>query len=251
MTVTPEQLAAYIDGECDAAEAQRIALAAEHDRDLAQRIAGERAVRERLQAHFAPIVEEPVPEEWVALIRGAAHKAPAVAAGGTVIDLADARARRENASRQEGKGWRSQAWIGSAIAASLVLGLFLGLHFRGSSPIAVHNGALTAQGELAHALDTQLASAQDNAPIRMLATFRNADGAVCRAFAGPVASGVACRSQGEWQLRHVLPGRPQATTQYRQAGSSLGELSTVAQGMAAGEAFEAGQEQAARKNGWR
>jgi len=251
MTVTPEQLAAYVDGECDAAEARRIALAAEHDPDLAQRIAGERALRERLQAHFAPIVAEPVPEEWVAMIRGGAHEAPAAAAGGTVIDMAEARARREKASRQQGKGWRSQAWIGSAIAASLVLGLFLGLQLRGGSPIAAHDGVLTAQGELARALDTQLASAQDQAPIRMLATFRAGDGAICRAFAGPDASGVACRSQGDWQLRHVLPGVPQATTQYRQAGSSVGELSALAQGMAAGEAFDAAQEQAARKNGWR
>ena len=50
MTVTPEQLAAYVDGECDAAEARRIALAAEHDPDLAQRIAGERAL---LEGHAA------------------------------------------------------------------------------------------------------------------------------------------------------------------------------------------------------
>jgi len=250
MTVTPEQLAAYVDGECDAAEARRIALAAEHDPDLAQRIAGERALREGLRAHFAPIVEEPIPEEWLALIRGA-HEAPAAGAGGTVIDMAEARARREEASRQHGKGWRSQAWIGSAIAASLVLGLFLGLQLRGGSPIAAHNGVLTAQGELARALDTQLASAQDKAPIRMLATFRNGDGAVCRAFAGPDASGVACRAQGDWQLRHVLPGVPQATTEYRQVGSNVGELSALAQGMAAGEAFDAAQEHAARKNGWR
>lgn len=250
MTITREQLAAYIDGECDAAEARRIELAAEQDPDLARRITGEHKLREQLQAHFAPVGEEPLPAGWEDLIRSASTISPAMA-GGSVTDLSQARARREREAHERGRPWPSRAWTGSAIAASLVLGLFVGMQLRNGAPIAVRNGQLIAGGNLAQALDTQLASAQENAPVRVLVTFRSADGIICRAFSAHEASGIACRGQGDWQLRHVLPGTPEATTEYRQAGSPLSELSTLAQGMATGEAFDAKQEVAARQHGWR
>lgn len=250
MTITPEQIAAYVDGECDAAEALRIEEAAGRDPGIARRIAGERALGERLRGHFAPISREPVPEAWAALIRSASATAPA-AMGASVSDLSEARARRARKAQEHGLGWTSRAWIGSAIAASLVLGLFMGMQLPDRAPFALRDGGLIARGTLARALDTQLASAQGTAPVRMLVTFRSTDGSVCRAFAGQAASGIACRSGGEWQLRHVLPGTPETTTEYRQADSRLGELSSLAQGMATGEAFDARQELAAKQNGWR
>lgn len=250
MKITPEQIAAYVDGECDAAEALRIEEAVERDPTLARRIAEERALGERLRGHFAPITRQPVPDSWEALIRSASPIAPA-AVGASVSDLSEARARRALRAQERGRGWKSRAWIGSAIAASIVLGLFMGMQLPRGAPFALRDGGLIAQGNLARALDTQLASAKGGAPVRMLMTFRSTDGSVCRAFAGHEASGIACRSGGEWQLRHVLPGTPEENTEYRQAGSRLGELSTLAQGMAAGEAFDARQELAAKQNGWR
>jgi len=253
MTVSTEQLCAYVDGQCDAAEAQRIEQTAAADKELARRIAQERALRERLRSHFAPVAEEPIPDAWEALIRGAVGAA-APEGGAAVIDLSEARARRAD-PRGAGRGWLPRVWLGSGIAASLVLGLLLGLfvgpQLRDAPPIAAHDGVLTAQGKLADALDTQLASAQDNAPVRMLLTFRSTDGAICRAFSGAEASGIACRSGDAWQLRHVLPGRPRAAAEYRQAGSENGELAAIAQGMSAGDAFDRAKEMAARDHGWR
>jgi len=249
MTITPEQVAAYVDGECDAEEARRIGQAAQSDTALAERIARERALRERLRGHFAPTTEKPLPAAWESMIRNAAGVDPD--GGAKVIDLSAARARQRNAAqpRQRNRGW--MPWAGGAVAASLVLGLMVGLHLREQAPFAARNGALIAQGPLARALDTQLASAQSDMPVRMLLTFRSTDGAICRAFAGPEASGIACHAGDTWQLRHILPGTSGATTEFRQAGSRLGELSTLAQGMADGSAFDMQQERTARQHGWR
>jgi len=249
MTISSEQLGAYVDGQSDADEAQRIEQTAANDPDLARRIAGARALRERLQSHFAPVIAEPVPDAWEAMIRAAA--AAEQNSGTAVIDLAEARARRGGSVPPNDHGWGRRAWAGAALAASMVLGLFLGMQLRDGGPIELRDGALTAQGSLAQALDTQLAASQGSARYQVMLTFRGTDGTICRAFAGKDASGVACRARDGWQLRHLLPGTSPATSQYRQASSDNGELMAIAQGMASGDAFDASQEGAARARGWR
>lgn len=250
MTISAEELAAFIDGECDAAASARIELAAQADPELAARISSERALRDRLRGGLDPVLKAAVPPQWEAMIR-AAVEPEAQPPAAEVIDLAAARARRtEPGSPARRPIWRN-AWIGGAMAASLVLGLFLGGERNGTLPIAAENGALVAKGELADALDTQLASAQAGKPLHMLATFRNTDGTLCRAFSGAAASGIACHSANGWQLRHILPGTPADSAQYRQAGSADADLMAVAQQMASGDPLDARQEAQARKDGWR
>ncbi len=242
MTISDEELAAFIDGECDAAASARIEQAAKADPALAARIDAERALRDRLRGGLDAVLGEGVPAQWEAMIRAAAEPVAE-----PVINLAAERAKRSDASRPI---WRS-AWIGGAMAASLVLGLFLGGERNGAIPIAAKNGDLVATGELAEALDTELASAPGDKPVRMLATFRNADGVLCRAFSGASASGIACHGADGWQLRHVLPGAPAQTAQYRQAGSADADLMAIAQQMASGDPLDAAQEARAKQQGWR
>lgn len=244
MTVTQEDIMAYVDGEMAEAERSRITLAALGDLDLADRIARERGLRERLQAHFSPVAAAPVPEAWTAMIAAASTPAPA-----NVVDLAEVRARRS------ARMWRWPA-MGAALAASLVIGLFVGAHHDGSAQFAAGHGALVASGDLAKALDGQLASAQGDTPVRMLASFRRQGGDVCRVFAGAAASGIACHGADGWAMQHVLPGTPASgvgapTNAYRQAGSAQGDLMGLAQDMAVGEPFDAAQESAAKAKGWR
>lgn len=250
MTISAEELAAFIDGECDAATSARIEQAALADPMLAERIRAERALADELRGSFESMLKEPVPLNWERMIRAQVQPAtePKTAA---VIDLAAARAARSEPDRPtRAQIWRT-AWIGGAMAASLVLGLFLGGERNSGVPIATENGALVAKGELADALDTQLASAPSGKAPRMLATFRNADGVICRAFSGTTASGIACHGAGGWQLRHLLPGTPADTTQYRQASSADADLMAIAQNMASDAPLDARQEALARKNGWR
>lgn len=247
MTITQEEIMAYVDGELDEAARGRVTLAALADLDLADRIAAERALRERLKAHFAPVVEEPVPAAWVESIRAATPPAP-------VIHLAAERARRAAPAPR----WRTPAWAGAAMAACLAIGVFVGAQWHGTQgggaqgPIVAEKGALVASGDLGRALDTQLASADGNAPIRMLGTFHREGGDLCRVFAGAQASGIACHDGGQWQLQHVLPGSaPAEQSAYRQAGSQDGALMALAQSMAQGDPLDAAQEKAAKAKGWR
>ena len=253
MTVSEEEIMAYADGELDEASRARIAQAALSDLDLAERIAAQRALRDRLQAHFAPVAQEPLPAAWAESIRQHTPSAQ-------VIDLATVRAER--AARADKPASRRRAWVGGAVAACLAVALFATTQpwrrpsapetpHAAALPIVAEDGVLVASGELGVVLDRQLASAQEGAPIRILGSFHRAGGGLCRAFAGPQASGVACHEAGQWQLQHVLPGSRAATTAYRQVSSQDGALMAIAQSMAQGAPLDAAQEQAAQKQGWR
>jgi len=247
MSVSREEIMAYVDGELDETARAKVTLAALSDLDLADAIARERALRERLQGHFASVAAEPVPPAWEAMIRAPSEPAP-------VIDLAQVRRQKAAQAKaaQPKVALSRQKWFGGAMAAALVLGLFVGGQMmRREGPITEKNGALLASGDLAKALDTQLASAQDGASTRMIATFRNGDGSLCRAFSGASASGIACHGEDGWRMQHVLPGTAAQSSAYRQAGSADAELMTLAQNMAAGAPLDAAQEKAAKAKGWR
>ncbi|NKJ01114.1 anti-sigma factor [Novosphingobium sp. SG707] len=253
MSISREEIMAYVDGEMDEAARAKVTLAALSDLDLAEAIARECGLRERLQGHFAGVAQEPVPPAWEAMIRKAqSAEAPAEAPPAPVIDLAQVRRRKaEEAKAAQPRVPLSQRkWFGGAIAAALVMGLFLGGQMmRSEGPITAKGGALLASGDLAHALDRQLAANEGST--RMIATFRRGDGAVCRAFSGASASGIACHGGDGWRLEHVMPGSDASGAQYRQAGSADAAVMAIAQDMAVGEPMDAAQEKAARDKGWR
>lgn len=240
-TIDAETVMAFVDGELDELGAARVARAMAEDPALAARIDAERRLKARLASHYAPILDAAVPERLTALFD---TRTPAPVPT-PVTDLAEARAKR-----------RPAAWIATAMAmaACLLLGLFLGRGFDlpGSGPKGEGAGtALIAEGRLATALDTQLASAQPaDAAIRIGLSFHAQDGALCRTFSGEAIEGIACRSGAHWQLRRTASDPETATrTAYRQAAS--GELMAAAQAMMAGEPLDAAGEQAARAGGWR
>lgn len=224
---TPEQIAAFADGQLQGAELERIAAAVAADPALEKQVAAHRALAQRLGAHFAPIAAEPVPDHLAALLKAPQDK---------VVSLADARARRKGPPR-----W---AWLaGPAIAASLVLALTL----------RPAGDAGYADAQLASALDSQLVAGQQaDAPVRVLLSFRDSGGAYCRAYERAASAAIACRDSQGWQLRNrsaASSGNAPAG-EYRQAGSA-GDVLAAAQAMAAGPALTAEEELAARRNGWR
>lgn len=223
-------LIALVDGELDEVTRRRVERAVAEDPALAQRVEDHRRLRARLGGNYAPIAEAPIPAAMQAMLADSAKVAPLAP---------PSMARRRN--------WMT----GAAIAASLVLGLGLG-HFSSgpSGPVAVRGNALIAQGSLASALDTQLASAQDDAPVRIGVSFRRKDGRWCRSFEGAAVSGVACREDGEWRLQQAVPGSAQ-TTEYRQASSSDPRVNATIDALIDGTPADAAQEAAAKASGWR
>lgn len=231
MTIDRETLMAYADGELDPLAAKRVERAVAADPALAAEVEAHRKLRAQLSGVFAPITDEPVPDRLSAML-----------------------AKRDNvvAFTPKPKPARKfdMRWAG-AIAATLVVGVITGQMIRPASPIATGPAGLVASGELERALDSQLASNQQGAPIRMLASFRDTGGALCRTFSGRATSGIACRDGEGWGLRQTYSAAPGATTDYRQAGSGDAALMAAAQDMMAGAPLDAAQEQAARDKGWR
>lgn len=230
MSFDPATVAAFVDGELDDLTARRIEREAESDPALAAEIARHRALKAQLAAHYAPVADEPVPDRLRALLT------PDVAVDTSL------------AARREAKRARFAPAHWGAIAASLVLGLTLGLRpWMPAASVAETNGAVVAAGPLAAALDTQLASNQPSgAAVRIGLSFEDGAGRYCRSFESRSLNGIGCRDGGDWRLERTIAG--QAGADYRQASS--GELAATAAAMMKGEPLDAAGERAARDRGW-
>lgn len=226
MSVTPEDLALYADGELDEVNAARVARAIEADPALAQQVEAHRTLRAQLGAHFAPVLDEALPERLTAPL-DAARK---------VVDFAAERERRTARNRVI---WRI---AGPALAASLMLALLVP---RLGGPPAGY-----ASGELANALDTQL-SGVGQSGTRVLLSFRDAQGAACRAYGTAKGDGIACHDDKGWKIMQSFGAGEVQSTQYQQAGSADAAVMAAAQDMASGGALTPEQEAAARKGGWK
>ncbi|HKT85105.1 MAG TPA: hypothetical protein VJQ77_03345 [Novosphingobium sp.] len=256
MTVTDEELMAFADGELSGDDAARVEAAIAADPALAKRIEAERRLKTVLRGHLDPVAEEPVPAGWTAMIAAAGEEDEA-GEPPKIISLDAVRARKaEKAAREASDAALArsltQRWgTGIAIAASLVLGLFVGTQVTVKAPIMERNGTLIASGLLAKGLDKQLASAGDGGPVRILTSFRRQGGDYCRVFASGGVSGIACKEQPGWVLERTINSGKAQKSEYRQASSAETELMTAAQDMALGGPLDTAQEKAAKAGGWR
>ncbi|KQM81667.1 hypothetical protein ASE67_17125 [Sphingomonas sp. Leaf23] len=228
MTIDPETLAAYADGELDPIAAKRVERAMADDPSLAAEVERHRALTARLRGGFAGLDTQPMPAGVEALFARADNVVPFPT--------------RKPAPKP-------QRWWG-AVAASLVAGLLLGqLVPRSGSDLGFEGGTAVAQGSLARALDTQLASTQGaQAPVRIGITFHDRAGALCRTFETGTTGGIACAGDsGPWRVQALQGGAVATTTTYAQAGSPMAAVLEQAQAMAAGDPLDAAGEAAALK----
>ncbi|KQM63554.1 MULTISPECIES: anti-sigma factor family protein [unclassified Sphingomonas] len=228
MTIDPETLAGYADGELDPIAARRVERAMADDPALAAEVERHRALTARLRGSFAGLDTQPMPAGVEELFARADNVVPFPT--------------RKPAPRP-------QRWWG-AVAASLVAGLLLGqLVPRPGSDLGFEGGTAVAQGGLARALDTQLASTQGpQAPVKIGITFRDRAGALCRTFETGTTGGIACAGDsGPWRVQALQGGAQATTTAYAQAGSPMAAVLEQAQAMAAGDPLDAAGEAAALK----
>ncbi len=231
MTPTPEQIAAYADGQLDGDKRETIEAAVAADPALQCQVEKHRALSAMLTAHYAPLMNQELPERLTASLQS--QNEP------EMVDFAAARERR-NAARKLPR-W---SWVaGPALAASLALAVILP---RGGSDDLAY-----ADGALASALYTQLSATQANdAQTRILLSFADAGGDYCRAFTTPDGSGIACHNDRGWKLEQLADGAGGAATEYRQAGSDIADILEAAQAMAAAGALDAEAEAEAAAKGW-
>lgn len=238
--IEDDLLIAYADGECGASDRAKVEQALAEDPLLRERLDQHRRLAARLNAHYGPLIEAPVPDRLADLLR----KQEA-----DVIDFSAA--REAKAQRRRLPGWGN--W--GAIAASLAVGVMAGqlaLPHRGGV-VESRQGALIARGELAEALDVQLASAQpDSAKVRVGVSFRDGSGQYCRSFQTGGLAGIGCRSGEGWRLP-VTHSADEAAANggYRQAGSGDALVMQAATAMMRGGPLDPETERKARDNGWR
>ncbi|WP_418316840.1 anti-sigma factor family protein [Piscinibacter sakaiensis] len=247
--IDDEQLMAYADGELDAASSREVAAAIAADPELARRVAEHRALRDRLQAAYRPMLDEPVPPRLVE----AAEEAPATA---PVIDLATRRAARPAPPPSELPPQRSRSWAAwGGLAASVLVGVLIGkLAGDGSAvdePFANTPRGLVARGAVADALSTRPAGPATDGQIALQISFVDANGRYCRTFTTPALAGLACRDGDDWAVQSLLQSSDQPQSEMRQAASALPqELLEIVDRRMRGAALDAAAEQAALQRGW-
>lgn len=230
MSLPKETIAAYADGQLEGEGLREAEAAITADPRLQKQVEAHRALKYRLSAHFAPIVEASVPGHLVRAVRGGRAE---------VIDIAAVDRKRTIYAPPR------FAWAGPALAASLVVALVgYGFSQRSVDDYAV--------GDVANALDSQLVATQPpQAPVRILLSFRDGEGNYCRGFSSTAQSGVACRDGRGWKLGKVIEGEKAEADEYRQASSAGAEVLAAIQDMAGGPALDAQGEESARRAGWR
>jgi hypothetical protein len=243
MTVSDEELMAYVDGELDAARSESLRQEIAANADLRRRVAEQQALRERLRHAFDRTLEEPVPARLTELTVRA-----------RVVELGSSTRRRPT----------RVAWLsGLALAAGIVLGIALGpalVKLAREQPDVIANGAnVAAGGALADALSRRLASEPSASdPIRLGVSFVANSGEYCRTFISQhgdgALAGLACRQGAEWRI-DALQSAPIVagdSAGYRQAATSLPPLvRQAAEASMAGDALDARGEAAARDRQWR
>jgi anti-sigma factor RsiW len=237
-----QKLMAYLDGELNATEQAEAEREIAADPALAEQVRAQQALRARLQAAYAPVLDEPLSQRLL----------DAVGKPAQVVDLAAARAARLPRRR-----WQWPEW--GAMAACLLAGVVGGQWLLGTNePLHTErDGSLVARGVLARALSEQLASAPpERAPVRIGTSFVARSGHYCRSFVlerdAPMA-GLACREGEHWKLQLVAPAAPpEARGGYRMAGSALPPaLLKAIDEQIHGSPLDATAERAARQRGWR
>jgi hypothetical protein len=230
-----EQLSAYLDGELDDAQRAQAEREIEADPALAERVRTQQALRTRLQAAYAPVLDEPLPERLLAATRSA-----------QVVDL--------TAARKSRRRWGWPEW--AAMAASVLAGV-IGGRLLLDEPLQTRaDGSVVARGMLARALDRQLAADTNVSDVRLATSFVARSGRYCRSFVlertAPLA-GVACREGDAWTLQALASAaRGESTGGYRMATSALpaAVLKTIDEQIN-GAPLDAAGERAALERGWR
>ena len=227
---TKETLNAFIDGELDPKEMERIAALLATRPDLDAWVRRQEALRVGMKDSFAGLLNAPPPDRLVK----AAKAAPL-------------------SWRWRIKGFTTARVLAPA-GAMLALGLVIGVALQPPSEIATRGGQVMAGGALATALNDRLASdGYAGEGPRIGVSFRNRDGRDCRTFETGAQSGLACHGDRGWAIA-LLTARPDTESNgaYRMAGSEMPDtIRTAVTASIAGEPFDAAAEKAARDRGWK
>lgn len=249
MRYDDETLTAFADGRLDPATAAEIERALETDDALAEHIAALMESGAAVKALYAPLAEEPVPPALAAQVAG-------------MIAAAEAREAKEAGVvpfRPRRRAPAANFWPMAAAAAVAAIiagpaGYLLSGPGAGPAP-----GAVTAGLAIGAPLPADLASLLGSVPagderqvggdgrLRLIASFRDAGGALCREFEldeRTAVVAVACRAGAEdWQITFAV-NTPIAEEGFAPA-SSLASLDAYLEAISAEPPMTPDEERAA------
>jgi len=240
MTISRETLMRFVDGELPPEEAARVEAAIAQSPEMQAFVQSQTALRRDFSTAFAPIMDERIPDRLTSAIAD------------TPVSW-----RWRAAHALSGKAARNAwVWVGVPAAGALALGLVIGVFLNPANmgPIAAKkDGSVVAQGVLADALNTRLASdVQPAGTPRVGVSFHAKDGRDCRTFETGGVSGIACRGETAWDIAALASVRTEAPGTYHMAGSAMPDaIRSAAAEMIDGVPFDAAAERDARARGWR
>lgn len=239
-----ETLMAFADGELDAETAAKVEVAMETDDELVMRVATFIESRAAVAAELKPLIDEPVPEALTrsveAMIAASRQPQSEPAKADNVVPLRPARRTA------------SPSWI-MPLAASLVAVAFgVGGYLAGEANAPHASTPLLAgiaDPAIVTTLDTALTGAEAavaGGSMKLVSSFNDGSGALCREFELKQASGsatltVACRAGQDWQVRLAVAGPASGGDGYVPAGSAEtvdAFLATIGAGAPLSEADE-------------
>lgn len=226
MTISDDTLSAYIDGELEPQEIERLRALIASDASLSVRVDRLRKTTSLTQEAFAPLAVSPAPRS----LQAAANVSPF---------------------------WRRYSGhVGAALVAS-VAGLVIGMSLRGGASSLMDEN-LRASPVIAGAL-TAVVSGEGSRWGAMLVTpiysFRTQQGGVCRVFhvhaRETAMEGAACRAGADWRVVALAPARARQGA-FTQAGSDEpAAVAAAVDELAAGDALSATEERALIATNWR
>lgn len=232
-----ETLMAFVDGELAPEEMTRVEALLRQRPDLEAAVEQQRALRRELHASFESIMNAPLP----------------AALSDAVMNTQPSMQWRLRTAMRTLLTPRGLIWT-AVPAAALACGVIVGVLFSSSSSVlmAARGNALVAQGALANALNTQLASTQTAQGPQIGISFHDRNQRYCRTFTASNLAGVACNSASGWNIAALSerPAEPSGT--YGTAASAMPDVVRLAvQGMIEGAPLDAAGERQARDRGWK
>jgi hypothetical protein len=234
-----ELLSAWLDGELDLQQRERVATALEADPALAARLEALQLANELTLRHAAAIDALPLPARLDSLLQAASSPQPV--AGAKVVPL--------SWSRRLQQGLQPLA-----LAAGLLLAVGL------SYSVLQRSEQAPAPAELAlHAiLLEQIASGEQvllgDLSLSPRFSFRSSEGQWCRLYRvdAPTLSSdeVACRSDAGWELKAALPATAQDGDSYLAASSDEAALDAVLDQLMRGSPLPLANEAELIRQGW-
>jgi hypothetical protein len=241
-----EALSALIDGTLPRDVAAELRARMEREPALAGRFAAMERANRAVHDAYRDVVEEPLPERVLELLRAPRTRAD------NVVALDARRSRRER-----------PAWFPQAVAAGVALAVGLGLGFGfgqragdATASLLAATGAVVPRSPL-HELLESVASGEtrmldDAATAEARFTFRTQSGDWCRelTISSTAASNaaVACRRGGAWRVELVAAAAGGGEV-YRPAGAES-PFQEAVDALIEGEPLEPDAERALLANGW-